>query len=248
MNTSTHLNNQATHVYMWEAPSRKRYVGVTNNIERRRSEYRRKTNAGAQWPIHRALRKYGEQMKFRVLFTEIGEGARQRALDAEAFLVDFGDFDLNAAPGGQESPSTRPEVAKKISDATRKRMNTPEARSRVSAQSKALWATQEHRDKMLACGIARAPLGNKARARMSAAQKKRFSAGVGTAALGVARAKQMRSVRCGQTGRTFQSTQAAVRWLQINGWPKADVSAITRAAKGTVKTAYGFTWTLVEKD
>jgi predicted GIY-YIG superfamily endonuclease len=38
MNKHPHLNNQDTPVYMWESPSRKRYVGVTNNIERRLQE------------------------------------------------------------------------------------------------------------------------------------------------------------------------------------------------------------------
>lgn len=246
MNKHPHLNNQDTHVYMWESPSRKRYVGVTNNIERRLQEYRKCANAGAQWPIHRAIRKYGDQMKFTVLFTETGEGARIRALDAEAFLVDFGDFDLNAAPGGQESPSTLPEVAKKISDATRLRMRTTEARERTSLQSKARWATQDYREKM--ANVIRSEISQSSRDVISAAQKKRFALGVGTSNLSAAREKQMKAVICIESGQSFSSMNEAARWLQENGSAKADVSAITRAAKGKVKTAYGFTWKFLKEE
>lgn len=225
---------------MWEAPSRKRYVGVTNSIERRRAEYRRKANAGAQWPIHRAIRKYGDQMKFRILFTETGEGARQRALEAEAFLVDFGDFDLNAAPGGQESPSTWADVAKKISVATKARMSTPEAKARVSEQSKARWKDQDFRQKMRE--IDRVELSAQARLNIGRAQRKRFANRVGTQNLDAAHAKQMRPIVCIETKDVFDSLADAINWLKAKGHPKASKSALSRVAYGLTKTAYGFKW------
>lgn len=43
-------------------------------------------------------------------------------------------------------------------------------------------------------------------------------------------------------GREFQSVGCAVRWLRINGWPKACDVAIIRVCKLRQITAYGYGW------
>lgn len=45
----------------------------------------------------------------------------------------------------------------------------------------------------------------------------------------------------------FDSIADAERWLQENGYPRADGSACSKAARGIQKSAYGSLWKFVER-
>lgn len=48
-------------------------------------------------------------------------------------------------------------------------------------------------------------------------------------------------------GMNFDGCNHAAEWLQENGWPKACGSNIWACCKGKAKTAYGFTWEMIQK-
>lgn len=52
-------------------------------------------------------------------------------------------------------------------------------------------------------------------------------------------------VKC-SNGIIFDGMAQAARWLRCNGKPKADMTNIKKAVDGKIKSAYGFTWELVD--
>lgn len=67
--THTDLDNKASHVvYRATSPSGKSYVGkTTKSFIRRKNKHISEANNGSDTPFHRAIRKYGENMKWEIL-------------------------------------------------------------------------------------------------------------------------------------------------------------------------------------
>lgn len=51
-----------------------------------------------------------------------------------------------------------------------------------------------------------------------------------------------KAVLCVEANLQFCSLMEAAKFLHSNGWPNADRSVLSRAARGVNKKAYGFTW------
>jgi len=57
-----------------------------------------------------------------------------------------------------------------------------------------------------------------------------------------AQRERRKRVLCVDSQSEFESLFNASKWLKSNGWPNADRSVLSRAARGVNKKAYGFTW------
>jgi len=60
-----------------------------------------------------------------------------------------------------------------------------------------------------------------------------------------AQKERRKPVLCVESQSEFVSLFDASKWLKSNGWPNADRSVLSRAARGVNKKAYGFTWKYV---
>jgi len=45
-----------------------------------------------------------------------------------------------------------------------------------------------------------------------------------------------------ECGKTFKNANHACEWIHVNGWPKANQSAISSCARGVKQQAYGYKW------
>lgn len=121
-------------LYQLTFASGKKYIGVTegDSLNLRMSQHRHKAKTGSKLPVHLAWIKYGEpeilvlrKLKSSFLYkAEIDEIAKQNTIAPNGY---------NILEGGQRSPALNKNVAKKISDAQKKRYLKPEERQKASA-------------------------------------------------------------------------------------------------------------------
>jgi hypothetical protein len=115
------------------------YIGQSiQSISDRRSKHyyesRKVGHYGYGIYFHKALRKYKEtDWLWEILYNQVPEhllGSTERF--AIANYNTLGASGYNSTPGGEESPSKNPEVAKKISKSLTGRKMTKETREKVS--------------------------------------------------------------------------------------------------------------------
>lgn len=143
-------------LYMLTAPSGKSYIGVTA----KKLKYRIGEHVHAKTTIGRALRKYGDLVRSRVLAV----GSEEYIYDLERKAISafgtMGPAGYNCKEGGYGGRHTE-ESKRKISEGNRGKVVSAEGRRRIGAAS-----------------IGRVH-STESRAKMSAAQKKRFAEGRG---------------------------------------------------------------------
>lgn len=108
------------------------YVGVTNNFDRRMIVHDYNARSGSDYLVHRAMRKYGDE----IVRTVIVEGDEEFCYFVESELRPTAELAWNLAPGGLMPPlsgrghtdesKVKMSIAhkgRKVSDETRKRMS-----------------------------------------------------------------------------------------------------------------------------
>jgi predicted GIY-YIG superfamily endonuclease len=256
MRHNMEMKTESCSVYRATSPSGKRYYGVSQQVESRWWQHRRDAAQGVHRPLAKAIAKYGfEAMNFEILFTEYGEDARQKCLDAEVSLIAKDNTMVpngyNVTAGGDgasgvkvsESLVQQRIAASKITRAawsdekkvvvTANRIrgqNKPELAKRRAELLAARWADPVEVARLL---NRKADTTNN-----SEAAKKTWLTRDKTAI----RALRSRAVTCVETGAQFSSVSAARDWLRETQNPKAVHGAIASAARGLLNSAYGYHW------
>lgn len=122
-------------VYMVISPSGKKYVGKTvGSMNKRKKCHQWYAKNGSSFPLHKAIRKYNDKMKWSTYSRDITE---EEATDMEVFLISklktLGPNGYNCTLGGEGSTGW---VASK------------ETRSRMSASGKGRKFSKEHKNKI----------------------------------------------------------------------------------------------------
>lgn len=200
----------------------KSYIGMTTNEPQRYdAHYRRFLQGTRTSTFYNSMRKHGwDAFEYRILAVR-PEGASNEWLPkAEVIAIAMYDSyhnGYNMTPGGEVSPMTDPEVAKKSGMALRGRVISAELREKLRAANTGRTATAETRAKMSAAG--------KGRKQSPEHAKKRIS--------------QIRGENNGMYGKTFtEEHRAKLRAAQAgenNGMHGRRHSEETRAKMGALK-------------
>lgn len=150
-----------------------------------------------------------------------GEGSSGRVASEQ--------FRQRASAAAKARFSSEAERAK-ASQAAIRRMADVAARQAVSDGLRQHYSSQEARDRLRRQGIKQAS-NPEMRRRM-------IEAGRVVAV----------PVKCVESNLDFASLKEAIAWLATKGMAKAQGNPIALAARGTRKTAYGYTWQLVQKE
>lgn len=120
-------------LYQLTFSSGKKYIGITESeyLTRRLAQHRYRTRKGSKMPVHLAWAKYGEP-KAEILCRLSGGALYQAEIDAIKTLSTVAPNGYNILGGGQASPALNKDVAKKISDAAKKRYEDPDERIKAS--------------------------------------------------------------------------------------------------------------------
>jgi group I intron endonuclease len=253
------MQTQSCSVYRATSPSGKRYYGVSQEVEKRWWKHEWDAKKGAKRPLAKAIAKYGfAAMNFEVLFTEIGNDAHKKCLDAEMLLIEMDNTMMpngyNVTAGGEGASGVKipkEATAKQIASCKRTKslwseekkaevkvnrersQNKPEVAEKRRVLLKARWEDPAEVAKMLT--------RKEDTSALSAAAKKRWLTRDKTAI----KELNSRQVICVETGKTFPSVCSARDWLRENGWPKAVHGGIASVARGEGKKSYGYTWKYV---
>lgn len=162
-------------VYLATSPSGKQYVGMTSRtLKQRKKEHFQDTASGSQIVFHKAIRKYGNALKWEILFKHSDVGV---LLNREAKEIKARDLLLRGYNGRTGGPNSgpSPEVSKKIGKTLAyKWANDPVYRKRsLDAISKGM-SLPENRRKGLA-KAAKTHRTPEARARMSELKKRHYA-------------------------------------------------------------------------
>jgi hypothetical protein len=110
----------------------KKYIGVSENKNPDMRFYQHKYNSkNGRLPVNLAWKKYG-QPKIEVLETLFGDALYKAEIQAILKNNCICPNGYNILEGGQKSPSLNPDVAKKISIATKKRYLDPKQKQAAS--------------------------------------------------------------------------------------------------------------------
>jgi hypothetical protein len=124
------------------------YVGVTNNFDRRMTVHDYSVRSGSEYLVHRAMRKYGDD----ILRTVIAKGDEEFCYFVESELRPVAEVAWNLAPGGLIPPLSgrgHSEASKlKMSKAHKGKQISEETRKRMSAASKGRPLSEESRNKI----------------------------------------------------------------------------------------------------
>jgi len=214
-------------------PTERKYVGQSNNIEKRFSQHRKALNRGIHYnaKLQRAWNQYGEaEFEFVVLEQCEADKLTERE---QSYIDQKPWFNLALyADAGMRGRKHTEETRAKMSEAWTNRED--------KSPNKGAVRTDEVRAKISATLKGR-PLSEATKAKMSAARKgKRNSpeaaAKVSASKTGVPNVKVRKSVRCLETGQVFDSLKSAAEYL--NGNP----TALTSHLKGRKPRFKGYTF------
>lgn len=143
-----------SHLYSIDFPNGKRYIGITSDISRRFREHKKLASAGSPFPVHNAIRKYGEQ---NATIRALCAGHREFIADLEIKMIAvLGTQDrengYNLTHGGDISPMHTPEVAAKV-NATKKRNYETDPAFRLLLTNQALALTSPEMRTKINLGI-----------------------------------------------------------------------------------------------
>ena len=115
----------------------KKYIGITENeyMSRRLGQHRYQAKRGSKLPIYLAWSKYGEPA-IEILQHLFGDALYQAEIDAIKLYRTIAPNGYNLLDGGQKSPALNKDVAKKISQAQKKRYENPEERELASLMAR----------------------------------------------------------------------------------------------------------------
>lgn len=132
------------------------------------------------------------------------------------------------------------DVRKRITDASKERMNLPENRATKSAEIKAAWARGAYDVNQ----VKELSLIHAERMKSDDEYRAYFARRCGENRPN-AKAISMISIKSGEVVQTFQKLMDAAKWVRENtDYNKADYSTIRRAASTKIK-AYGYMWEIV---
>lgn len=208
-------------VYKHTSPSGKVYIGIT--CQRPEARWGREGGGYKHSPhLMAAIKKYGWTAFRHDILAEglTKETAERIEIDLiEAHRSTDRRFGYNTDRGGSTGPKHSEETKRKIGEANRSRLWTPEARQKISAYKRAHPTSPETAQR-----IGEANRGRKHRPesveKIRAAQPKR-------------------PVRNLTTGETFQSVQDAARALNLEASKIVKVCKGKRSAHGGYRWAYG---------
>lgn len=117
----------------------KSYIGQTRRAWKRRwgAHLLRAGNPKCDYPIARAMRKYGAEA-FDVSFIELCESVEQANAAEKHWIRHFNSmlpWGYNVTPGGVDQISVAPSVREKISEHNRTRVHSPESRIKRSLKA-----------------------------------------------------------------------------------------------------------------
>ena len=120
-----------TYLYQLLFPNGKRYIGLSNNPNKRWRDHRNNANKKIALPVCYAINKYGwENVKPSI----IAVGNRKYIAEMEIAAIELYDTrnnGYNVSFGGEISPSLNPETAKKISFALKGRVPSLQERENM---------------------------------------------------------------------------------------------------------------------
>lgn len=153
-------------------PNGKSYFGITSNPKNRLRQHKQNARNGVDFPLYRALRKYGtEAVRFEVLVRGSPKYIQELEISAiRHFRTDKEDGGYNLHPGGTLSPMENPAVIAKVSAALKGRSPSEVAVTNSLAARLGKKHTPEHKEKIGAALRGRAP-STEARMNMSLAQR-----------------------------------------------------------------------------
>lgn len=158
------------YIYALQSPSGKIYIGQTiKDVQKRFDKHIADAKRGSPYPIHRAIRKYGEEV--RIVWAFPVSGCQQDLDDAEkqaiAIYKTRAPNGYNASEGGAGGSAHK---GKKHSDQTKSRISTNNARKGKPGT----W-TGKHRSEETKAKISAArrgvPRSEETKAKISAARK-----------------------------------------------------------------------------
>lgn len=246
-------------IYAITSPSGGQYIGSTISFQARWKKHRRELRLGIHHSsaLQRAYDKYGADA---LVFSKLEMCARDQLLPREQFYLDSMKPKYNvckvagSALGIKWSEESKAkmrliaqgrrmseEAKAKLSAINRGKVMSPESRAKIAATLRLKKSTPEANAKRRAAllGRKRPP---EVIEKMSAAKRGKKQSPEQVA--NRARA-QMKKVKCEETGIIFPNGQAVVDWLAEQGHVSAICSAISKAATGARKSAYGYQWTYV---
>jgi hypothetical protein len=162
-------------LYCLDFPNGKKYIGQSERPLRRLAQHKLVARRGSRFPVHAAIRRYGNPLLHVLCIGERDYIAALEIKAIEAFKTrDRRRFGYNVSLGGDISPAVTPEARAKISAALTGRAKSLEERARLSAAAKAQPrppCSPETRAKIGAANKARLrpPLSIEHRANLSAA-------------------------------------------------------------------------------
>jgi group I intron endonuclease len=221
-------------VYEISSPSGRFYVGQTHCFDRRWLEHRRDLRAKKHHCVglQRAWDKHGEHnIKFSPMFFV----ARQDRDTVEQYMLDrIGKHFLYNSALHVRTPA----LGTKHSEATKRKMSESHRGELNYNYGKRI--SDEIRQK-----ISAAKIGKKYHHKNQRSQehKKRLSESRKGKLVG-SNNPCARPVVCLETGVVFETCTDAAKWLKNNGFPRACLSTIRKAALGKFRQAYGFHWSM----
>lgn len=131
-------------VYAIGFPNGKLYVGVTRRtVAKRLTKHISSARTGSRYAVHRALRKYGRNVRLIVLAQGV---PFNEAKDLEIWWISrlntFGVSGYNATTGG-EGATMAPETRRKISETTKGRKLTEDHKRKIGLAAKGRKPTEE---------------------------------------------------------------------------------------------------------
>lgn len=214
-------------------PTGRRYVGQSNNIEKRFSQHRKALQRGKHYnaKLQRAWNQYGEaEFEFVVLEQCEADKLTERE---QSYIDQQPWFNLALyADAGMRGRKHTNETRVKMKEAWVNRVDkSPNKGGTLSDTTKAkISATLKGR-----------PLSEETKAKMSAARKGKrnspeMAAKVSAAKTGVPNVKVCKSVRCLETGQVFGSLKLAAEYLS------GDPTTLTHHLKGRKPRFKGYTF------
>lgn len=222
-------------IYSIIGPGGRRYIGQAKTFVRRWAEHRSALRHQRHHcaSLQRAWNKYGEEAFEFVRMFVVPYGTERNAIE-QRWLDILG----RGALYNSALDVRAPQLGRKHSAETRAKMSAAhlgkqgqpmtEAQRRKLSEVKIAKNLKGERNKLF--GV---PKGLEHRRKLSESL---------TGKLVGAKNPVARPVVCVETGTQFATYTAAASWLRTVGHPKADLSAVRKAAIGVARTAYGYRW------
>ena len=139
--TSTTVGATEYVVYLLTFPNGKKYVGITNNFERRMRQHKHSATTSIVTPLYAAIRKYGFDS---ITSTIVHRGSRSSAAHIEIATIRVMNlrdrqYGYNLTRGGDLSPTHTPEILAKLIIT----LNRPDVKIRRKAAQRAAFARPE---------------------------------------------------------------------------------------------------------